>query len=99
MYYYQPFHNWIIGIIIASVIILLVLGFFRVRRRQQVVSITNYATRPTPSRVESGFNRNCKNVIQQSHIRRYNDIMIQLSLMPHLCIHQDLQRTHQVCTL
>ena len=78
-YYNQqptPFHNWIIGVIVAIAIILLLI-FFRVvryRRRYVRVQVQRPVYPPTPGRVESGFNRDCKKAIQQSHACRCNDV-------------------------
>lgn len=71
----DPFHFWAIGVIILSVVIVL-LTFLRViRYRRRAVRIrTHY---PTPSRIESGFNRDCKNIFQRIHIYRCDDMMIQ----------------------
>lgn len=80
MFYPQTQQNpaakgWIVGVVIAIVSFVILLGIYyaRSRRLRQVIR-TQYRN---PSRIESGFNRDCTNIIQQSHIYRCNGIMIQ----------------------
>lgn len=63
----NPFHYWIVGIIVAVAIIVL-LTFLRVVRYRQRFARVQRTYYPTPGRVESGYNRDCKNIIQQSHV-------------------------------
>ncbi|KAF8707235.1 hypothetical protein AX14_013676 [Amanita brunnescens Koide BX004] len=68
------FHNWIIAVIVAIAIVVLLMFFYVIRRRQ---AVRNRTYDPTPTRIESGFNRDCKNIIQQSHLCSCNDVMVQ----------------------
>ncbi|KAF8707233.1 hypothetical protein AX14_013676 [Amanita brunnescens Koide BX004] len=48
------FHNWIIAVIVAIAIVVLLMFFYVIRRRQ---AVRNRTYDPTPTRIESGFNR------------------------------------------
>ena len=60
----NPAQGWIIGAVIAIVSFVILLAIYGHRRRRQVVRI-QYRN---PSRIESGFNRDCMNIIKQNRI-------------------------------
>ena len=59
-----PSQLWIIGVVgpILGFVMLLVL-YHACRRR------VYYTRHRNPSRIESGFNRDCTNIFQQSHVQ------------------------------
>lgn len=69
----NPFHYWIIGVIIAVAIIVLLIFLRVVRYRQRYVRVQR-PVYPTPSQVESGYNPDCKNTIQPRHACSCNDV-------------------------
>ena len=55
----NPYPHWIIGVLVASVIVVILIFLRAIRCRQQMVR----------SRIESGSNGDCKSVIQQTYMQ------------------------------